>query len=67
MKVFTHVVQVELYDYCEYDYLCPNTALVEVTDTILCDMDRGLLTQAVYVDLKKAFDTVDHVTVLKKV
>ncbi len=42
------------------------TALLDVTDTILSNMDKGLLTGADYMDLKKAFDTVDHATLLNK-
>ncbi len=38
------------------------TALLDVTDTILSNMDKRLLTGAVYMDLNKAFDTVDHAT-----
>ena len=36
------------------------TALVKFTDSILVNIDRGLFTGLVSVDLTKAFDTVDH-------
>ena len=42
------------------------TAVTDVTDFILRNMDKGLLTGAVYLDLKKAFDTVDVETMLFK-
>ncbi len=42
------------------------TALLDVTNTILSNMGKGLLTGAVNIDLKKAFDTVDHATLLNK-
>jgi hypothetical protein len=29
-------------------------------DTILANMDKGLVTGAFFLDLAKAFDTVDH-------
>ena len=35
-------------------------ALVDFTDSILENMDRGLFTGVVSIDLTKAFDTVDH-------
>ena len=35
-------------------------ALVNFTDSILANMDRGFITGAVSIDLTKAFDTVDH-------
>ena len=35
-------------------------ALVDSTDSILENMDRGLFTGVVSIDLTKAFDTVDH-------
>ncbi len=42
------------------------TALLDATDTILSNMDKVLLTRAVQMDPKKAFDTVDHATLLNK-
>ena len=42
------------------------TAAIDVTDDILSNMDNGKLTGAVFLDLKKAFDTVDHQVLLSK-
>ena len=36
------------------------TAVVYLTDYILEQMDRQMITGAVFIDLKKAFDLVDH-------
>ena len=36
------------------------SAVISFTDTIRRNMDQGCLTGAVIVDLRKAFDTVDH-------
>ena len=36
------------------------TALLEATDNWTFDIDRGDLNAVVFLDLKKAFDTVDH-------
>ena len=41
-------------------------AIAHITDFIRSAMDRGEYTGAVYVDLKKAFDTVNHATKLSK-
>ena len=36
------------------------TALLEATDTWAFDIDRGNVNAVVFLDLRKAFDTVDH-------
>ena len=42
------------------------TALLETTDNSSMNIDGGLLNVVVYIDLKKAFDTIDHATLLRK-
>ena len=42
------------------------TALVHFTDNILQSLDKGGFTGAVFLDLSKAFDTVDHVLLVEK-
>ena len=42
------------------------TAALDVTDYILDNMDQGELTGAIFLDLKKAFDTVNYNVLLSK-
>ena len=43
-----------------------STSLIAFTDQILESMDKGSLTGAVFLDLRKAFDTVEHLLHIKK-
>lgn len=43
-----------------------STCLIDVTNKLLHHIDRGLLTGMVFLDLSKAFDTLDHDTMSKK-
>ena len=43
------------------------TALIKITDDILRNIERGLVTSLILTDLSKAFDTVDHNKLLVKV
>ena len=43
-----------------------STALVAFTDQVLESMDKGWVTGTVFLDLRKVFDTVDHLLLINK-
>ena len=77
-KVFERVIHRQLYAYLEEnDLLSKNQfgfrtksstqhAVTKLSDSIRKNMDKGLMTGAVFVDLRKAFDTVDHARLFSK-
>ena len=72
------IVHTQLYDFMQrYQILSSNQSgfrpmhstqkcLVEVCDYLLDNMSEGFLTWAVFLDIKKAFDTVHHEVLIKK-
>lgn len=77
-KIFEKIVYDQLYDYLnKYDILAVNqsgfrnlhstvTALIEATDKWSLELDQGRFNGIVFIDLQKAFDTIDHTILIAK-
>ena len=77
-KILERVVHTQVYEHLQRNGLLsavqsgfrPHhstlTTITEVTDYLYNNMDKGEITCAVFLDLKKAFDTVNHVILLRK-
>ncbi len=77
-KTFEKIVYGQLYEYLNSYHLlnpCQSgfrslhstlTALLEATNSWSVNIDNGLVNGVVFIDLKKAFDTIDHKIMLRK-
>ena len=77
-KVFEKIVYDQLYQYLNDNKLLSScqlgfrslhstlTALLEATNSWSVNIDNGFLNGVVFIDLKKAFDTIDHEIILSK-
>ena len=77
-KIFEKIVYQQLYDYLNENKLLTNcqsgfrslhstlTALLDATNNWSVNIDNGLINGVIFIDLKKAFDTIDHQIILQK-
>ena len=77
-KVFGRIIHDQFYQYLTTHHLlneCQSgfralhstvTTLLETTNNWSVNIDNGLLNDVVFIDLKKAFDSIDHEILLKK-
>ena len=77
-KLFEKLVYTEINNYLNKNYILTpfqsgfrkghstSTSLLKTTNTWLVNMDQGLINGIIFLDLKNAFDTVDHNILIKK-
>ena len=77
-KIFEKIVYDQLYNYLNVNHLLTScqsgfrslhstlTALLETSNNWCVNVDKGLLNGVIFIDLKKAFDTIDHEIILQK-
>ena len=77
-KIFEKFIYRQLYDYLQDNSLLNTyqsgfrsmhstlTALLETTNNWSIDIEKGFLNGVLFIDLKKAFDTIDHEIILRK-
>ena len=68
-QLFQFLVEIKLLSDCQSGFrpmYSTQTALLNVTEKLLNSIDSGNIVGLVMIDLKKAFDTVDHCILLEK-
>ena len=69
VQLCTHLEQNKLLSHSQYVFRqrrSTSTALINFKDQILENMDNGQVTGSVFLDLRKAFDTVGHLILINK-
>ena len=77
-KIFEKIIYDQIYNYLNVNDLLTScqsgfrslqstlTALLETSNNWCVNVDKGLLNGVIFIDIKKAFDTIDHEIILQK-
>ena len=77
-KIFEKLIHDQIYEYLNKNNLLANcqsgfrpqhstlTAMLEASNSWCINIDQGLLNGVIFIDLKKAFDTLDHEILIRK-
>ena len=68
-QINNHFIEQDLFHNSQYGFRPKHStefAAIELVDRVLKQLDNGKLPLNIYVDLKKAFDTIDHNILLEK-
>ena len=69
LQLSTYLEQNKLISSCQFGFRLgksTTTALINFTDHILCKMGDGKVTGVIFLDLKKAFDTVNQEILIRR-
>ena len=68
-QLYNHLIVNDLLTSCQSGFRSLHstlTALLETSNNWCVNVDKGLLNGVIFIDLKKAFDTIDHEIILQK-
>ncbi len=67
-QIYAHLRKYSLLSEAQFGfrkYHSTSTCILKLLNNIYLNMDKGMMTGVVFLDLKKAFDTVDHTILIK--
>ena len=69
MQIYDHLSANNLLSEAQFGFRkhhSTSTCILKLLNDVYLNIDRGMMTGVVFLDLKKAFDTVDHEILLAK-
>ena len=69
IRLLTHFDMYDLFSKCQFGFresFTTEFAMLDIYEKLLCNLDKGLTSCAIFLDLAKAFDSVSHDILLRK-